>query len=131
MTIAPTTLRLGATLLKSPSMTVTAQLVRIAEGSRNEYGEWLPGGETVTDLRVVTSPATTEGSGQDREQLPEGLRKADIRKFWLQLEVAAIKAGVSGGDLIRYDSQDWQAVKLNDWGGFRELLCVKPEDIPA
>lgn len=118
--------QLGALIFANPHITVSAQLKRRSEGSRNTYGEWVPGTETTTDIVVVTEPM----SGQDRQQMEEGLREADARSFYTQAAASAIQAGVSGGDIIEYDSTTWQVVRIRDWGGYRQLFCVVPEAIP-
>lgn len=118
--------RSGSRILASPHLTEDAVLVRFADGTRNEYGEWVEGGETTTDIRVVTEPF----SGTDRENLPEGVREAEGRKFWTTLPVTAVKAGTQDGDLIRYDSKDYKVVRLNAWGGFSLAWAVLPEAIP-
>ena len=125
-TVAPITQRLGRTLLASQHLTVTAQIVRIGEGSRNDFGEWVPGSETFDDINVITEPMT----GQDREQLAEGLREVDGRIFYIKDAAVAITAGETGGDRINYLDKTWQVVKLQEWGGFRKLFTVVPEAEP-
>ena len=125
-TVAPITQRLGRTLLASQHLTVAAQIIRVGEGSRNDFGEWVPGTETPEDINVITEPM----SGQDREQLAEGLREADGRIFYLMDAAVAIEAGETGGDRIRFLDKTWQVVRLQEWGGFRKLFTVVPEAEP-
>ena len=118
--------RIGARLLDSPLAT-TASLHRQADGSRNEYGEFVPGAVTAIDINVVTVPI----SGEERESLPEGLRERDVRKFWLSGPVEAIVAGEQEGDIVRYKSTDFRVMQADDWDGFYEVLAVHPEAVPA
>ena len=123
---APTstlTRTLGLDALSDPDMLTPAQIVREAEGHRNEFGEWVPGETTTTDIQVVSEPL----GEQDRLLLEEGIRFAEGRKFLTRAAASAVRAGVSDGDLFRYGNETYRVVRLQDWGGFRVALCVVPE----
>lgn len=118
--------QMAAVIFSNPEVVETVQLKRTAEGDYNNFGEWVPGAETTTDTIVVTEPM----NGQDRQQLEEGLREADARSFYTQAAASAIQAGISGGDTIEYGGETWQVVRIRDWGGYRQLFAVVPEDCP-
>ena len=115
--------RVASRVLNSPNLTETAILVRQSPGSRNEYGEWVPGETSETAIIVATVPL----SGDERAVLPEGLRERDLRKFWTRMDVSAIVAGETEGDVIRFHGIDYRTVQVDDWGGFRQILAVRPE----
>lgn len=116
--------RMGERVLSSSQLTEPAVLIGSADGGRNEHGEWTAGADNETGIRVATVPVT----GRDRDLLPEALRLRDVRKFWLTHPADAITAGERDGDRIRYGDETFQIVRLHDWGGFREVMAVRPED---
>ena len=115
--------RAARRVLRSPHLTEAAVLLIQQPGSRNEYGEWMPGSTTDVPVRLVTAPL----NGDERAALPEGLRERDVRKFWTAADASAIVAGESEGDIVRHDSIEYRAIQVEDWGGFREILAVRPE----
>lgn len=112
--------------LRSSNLTEAAVIVSLASGDRNEHGEWVPGAKTETQILVVTAPVT----GEDRDQLPEGLRLSEARKFWTREAAASVRPGATDGDLVRYpatNGTEYRIVMVDDWGAFRELTAVRPE----
>lgn len=103
--------------IRAGLFTETATLKRQAAGSYVR-GKWEAGAETSSTIKIVTAPL----SGQERLALPEGLRQANVRKFYVATEV---RAGEEGGgtvaDVIGYDGKEWRAVIVQDWGGFWEV----------
>ena len=122
---SPLTRALGAEALSNPDLITLAQIIRQAQGDRNEHGEWVPGSETPFDIMVISEPLT----GQDRELLEEGIRDAEGRRFLTLAQASAIRAGVADGDRLVYGGTTYQAIRVDDWGGFRLVLCVVPEAI--
>ena len=118
---------LGRRVLRSKRLRTSATLYHQGEGGRNQYGEFVPGAITATAIKLVTAPTT----GQEREVLPEGLRERDVRRFWTLDAATAIVAGEDDGDWIRSGETVYRIVESRDWGGFRELMGVKPEIEPA
>ena len=116
-----------ASTLRSGNLTESAVIVRQAAGARNEHGEWVPGTATETTIRVVTAPVT----GEERDQLPEGLREKNVRKFWTSHPADAIRAGQADGDVVRHGGNEYRVVMVDDWGSFRELTTVQPESEAA
>ena len=110
-------------VLSSPALVETAILRRQLPGARDEYGDWIAGSTTETTLYLVTVPVT----GEERVELPEGLREREVRKFWTQADASAIVAGESGGDLIEHYGIEYRAIMVEDWGGFRQIIAVRPE----
>ena len=126
----PASRRLGARLVRSYQHSSLALLVRRL-GEYNDYGEWAEGDPVESDIRVVEAPL----SGQERLQLPEKLRERDLGRFWTTAEAEAIVVGTEDsdqdGDVIRFDGVEYRCVRVQNWGGFREVLGVKPEAAPA
>ena len=116
------TARLGR-VLRSPKLAVQATLIRFAPGDYAEDGEFVPGPATRTPVRVVTDPL----DGEKRQQLPEGLRELDVRRFWTTAQADAIRASESGGDMLRYRGISYRIVMLKEWSGFCELVGVRPD----
>ena len=115
--------RLGARLLASPNLTEPAQLYRQLEGSRNDYGEFIPGGFLEQDVTVITAPM----SGEERAILPEALRDLETRKFWVTTPVENIDlTHVIAGDAILWNNRAFRAAIVKEWGGFREVLATFP-----
>ena len=106
---------------------VDASLVQQMTGSRNEYGEFVPGATVTTVVRVVTVPLM----GDERDVLPEGLREKDVRKFWMTETVMAIVSGEADGDILRFDGIDYRVMRADNWSGFYEVLAVRPEAVPT
>ncbi|MCY3553735.1 MAG: hypothetical protein OXH56_00290 [Gemmatimonadetes bacterium] len=113
-----------AQALRSSYLTEAAVIVKTADGDRNEHGEWVPGAETETQILVVTAPVT----GEDREQLPEGLRLSEARKFWTLESSDAVREGEADGDVVRYPAEngtEYRVIMVDDWGAFRELMAIR------
>ena len=110
-------------LLRSPNVVEAATVIAYAPGRDNDFGEWVDGASTETDVELVTAPM----SGTERQQLPESLRKRNVRKFWTFAELAAVTPGENDGDQVRHKGIEYRIIRLNDWGGFRELIAVEPE----
>ena len=80
-------------------------------GSRNDYGEYVEGTITQTDIKVVTAPL----SGEERAILPEGLREIETRKFWLRENIEVIDDDHIG-DKIEYLGKQYRMVGVDQWG---------------
>ena len=118
---------LGADLLSDPNFTEDAILVKSSDGTRNTDGIFIPGKRKPTPISVVTAPL----SGEDRQQLPEGIREAEGRKFWLRDSISAVREGEAAGDYIRYGGEVFRIVLVKNWQGFSEAIGMRPEDIKA
>lgn len=114
--------RLASRVLLSPRLSEKATLITYAAGDYNSYGEWEDGAKTETSIDVVTAPL----SGQERQNLPEGLRERAVRKFWTSA-TASITPGQTQGTQIRYRNTLYRVVGMQDWRGFREIMAVRPE----
>lgn len=111
-------------VLRSAAFVESATLIHQTQGDHNEYGEWEPGQAVATDVDLVTVPLT----GQERQLLPEGLRERNVRRFYTLNVVAAIKPGISDGDLILFNSSKfYRIVDVRNWTGYREVVAVEPE----
>ncbi|MYC27948.1 MAG: hypothetical protein F4X63_08175 [Nitrospira sp. SB0662_bin_26] len=106
----------------SHQLSESATLIRETEGSRNMYGEFVPGVITETPVTVVTVPV----DGEERLILPEGLREEDLRKFYLRHDIEVLDDD-HAGDKIRYLSKEYRMMVAEDWGeGYTEAVGKYP-----
>ncbi len=103
-------------------------LIRQEPGSRNEFGEWVPGAETETELDVVSAPPS---AATVRDVLPEGARLHDWRTFWFEHSARPLRVGQgqTDGDVIEYAGIRYRIRHVQDWQphGFVEVLAVREE----
>ena len=98
-------LRLAKRLPKMP-FAEEIVLLRTMEGSRNEFGEYVPGGEERVPFQGASAPVT----GEARLALPEGLRNKDVRTFWGAKEIRL-------SDTIEYAGSTFEVFDAQNWGG--------------
>ena len=113
--------RLSARIFASASLTQPGRVYRQAAGARNEFGEFVPGGFSRTNVRLVSVPM----SGAERLVLPENLREVETRKFYIAGEVDAI-TDVTSGDALWTLDRFYRAEIVRDWAGYREVIASFP-----
>ena len=104
-----------------------ATLIRQEPGTDNEYGEWVSGQETRTDITVVSAPPD---AAKMRDVLPEGTRLSESRIFWIDgIEVKPVKVGLNAteGDVIEHKGTRYRVNQIEEWPGFVEVLGVREE----
>ena len=105
-----------------------ATLIRQEPGRWNDYGEWEEGAAQRTDIVLASSPL---GLGARREDLPEGARIENSRRFYLEVEAAPVRTGepATEGDVIEYADLRWRIKRVVDFRphGFVEALGVREE----
>ncbi len=104
-----------------------ATLIRQEPGGDNEYGEWVPGQETRTDITIVSAPPD---AAKMRDILPEGARLSESRMFWIDgVEVKPVRVGTGAteGDVIEYKGTCYRVQHVEEWPGFVEVLGVREE----
>ena len=104
-----------------------ATLIRQEPGTDNEYGEWVPGQETRTDITVVSAPPD---AARMREMLPEGTRLTESRTFWIAgVEVKPVRIGADAteGDVIEHQGTCYRVQHVEEWPGFVDVLGVREE----
>lgn len=103
----------------------SATVIIEAAGRRNQYGEWEPGASQSTAQLLATTPL----SGKERDDLPEGAREADARKFWLTSLAVPIRTGIgpTEGDRIVYDGTMYRAIRAEQWPGHWQVLGIRGE----
>lgn len=114
-------------------LTEPAALRRQAAGTRNEYGEFVPGATTDHDIRIITAPG-----GAARDPLPAGQRLSDMRTFWLEKSPQRGATAVSPlsetppreQDAIVYGNALYAINDILDWGDFWEIRTLKSDDTP-
>lgn len=116
-------------------------LVREAPGTRNEFGEYVPGATTNTTLSAVVQPIGLQGGGTVRNILPEGATLSDYR--WIDIlvdddqDVRPLRVGTNqtGSDVFQYDGFSWEIFDENVWdkNGHVEAVIVRKDaqDDPA
>ena len=111
------------------------EIVRQAAGSRNEYGEFVPGATTTEPVRMAVEPATAGplSGGENRDMQPSGARLRDVKRFFLPSngDVAPIRVGTSQteADVIRYAGTDYSVVRVDSYEAFGhiEILGMRPD----
>lgn len=103
------------------------EIIRQAAGSRNEYGEFVPGATTTEPVRMAV-----EG-GENRDMQTSGARLRDMKRFFLPTngDVAPIRVGTSQteADIIRYAGTDYTVLRVDSYEAFGhiEILGIRPD----
>ena len=100
-----------ASRLLSNALAEDAVLIEETMGGRNEYGEYVEGTITQTDIKVVTAPL----SGEERAILPEALREIETRHFWVRHDLEILDHD-HRGDKIEYLGREFRVVNVEQWG---------------
>lgn len=106
------------------------EIVRQAAGSRNEYGEFVPGATTTEPVRMAVEPVT---GGENRDMQPSGARLRDVKRFFLPSngDVAPIRVGTSQteADVIRYAGTEYSVVRVDSYEAFGhiEIVGMRPD----
>lgn len=106
------------------------EIVRQAAGSRNEYGEFVPGATTTEPVRMAVEPVT---GGENRDMQPSGARLRDVKRFFLPSngDVAPIRVGTSQteADVIRYAGTDYTVLRVDSYEAFGhiEIVGMRPD----
>ena len=108
----------------------SATLIRQEPGARNEYGEWVSGPETRTDVFVVSAPPD---KAETRDILPEGARLSESRMFWIEgpdVDTVRVIGKTAEGDAIEHNGARYIVRHVEDWSreGFVEVLGIREED---
>ena len=119
--MSATAARLGARVLRSPHFQEPGRVYRQSPGFRNQYGEFEPGGFSRADVLLVTWPVT----GQERTQLPEGLREKEMRRFVFLNDVRGVSPEHEG-DAVWHDNRFYRVEIPEQWAGFRSVLASYP-----
>ena len=97
-----------------------ADRVRTLPGAFNDDGEFVEGAETVEPVKLITAPIQDE----DREILPAGLQSIASRLFWTFADVQGVNDDADS-DILRYAGLDYRAARIQNWGGFLEIVGVQ------
>lgn len=111
------------------------EIVRQAAGSRNEYGEFVPGAATTEPVRMAVEPAASGllYGGEDRDMQKSGSRLRDMKRFFLPTngDVAPIRVGTdqTEADVIRYAGTDYTVLRVDAYDAFGhiEILGIRPD----
>ena len=106
-----------ARLLRTRRWTEDATLVQEGAGTRNEFGEFVPGATTETAVKVRSGPVGGDG-GVTRWQIPEGERIQDYRSFlMIGRSVAPIRVGTgqTDGDVLVYQGIRYRIADAQPW----------------
>jgi hypothetical protein len=110
-------------------------LIRESAGSRNEYGEYVPGATTSVSLRAVVQPVAFQGQHTMRDMLPEGATLSDYRYIDILADSAQtirpLRVGTNqtGADVFQFESLDWEVFDGNIWdrNGHISALLVRKD----
>ena len=111
-----------ASMLDNPGWAEKAERVRKVI-TRDPWSDVTASRDVTVPIKVVTVPV----SADDRALAPEGTREREMRKFWTRSTLISVVEGVADGDIVRYNSIDFQIVRVDTWGAFIEALGVRPE----
>ena len=101
-------------------------------GSRNQYGEFVPGAAVDKAVAVATAPA-----GEFRQPQLSGQRLVADRTFWVDksaargaatadgTEQAAALTALRESDVIVWGGSEWVVNEVDDWGDFMELRTLR------
>ena len=105
-----------------------ATLLRRAEGSRDENGEWVPGQETETQIRLSIQPPPGKDKFANFERVIEtgGLRLAGLVVVYSAVELRPAGDGTIG-DLIRTGGVSYRVVAVESWGAYWTALAERLE----
>ena len=109
-----------------------ATLKRRAPGTRNDYGEFVEGAETSTDILVNSQPPPGKDrwSNRVRELEEGGLRLQGAVVFYTQTELRPAAEGV-GADIVEYSGTLYTISAVENWGGFFAALATRVEPQPG
>lgn len=116
--------------LNNPLFTEPVVLNRESTGSRNEWGEYVPGAITSTDHNSSVEPLTTQDGQEIRQILPEGNRISDMKRFFIATtdeDIAkSLRVGTNqtNADTVTYNGLDWIIVKVTDFARHGHLNIV-------
>ena len=110
------------------SFGTVAMLVRKTEGSRNKYGEWVPGKDIETLIRVAIQPPPGKDKFANFERVIEegGLRLAGLVVLYSETELRPAGDGTIG-DLIRAAGIAYRVVASEHWGAYWAALAERIE----
>ena len=108
-----------------------ATLIRRAVGVRDQYGEWIEGAETSTDIQVNAQPPPGKDrwSNRVRELEEGGLRLQGALVFYTPTELRAAGEGV-GADTVEHDGTTYTIVAVEKWPGHFAALASRVEPQP-
>lgn len=105
-----------------------AVLVQREPGERDLFGEWLPGVEIRTDIRVASRPGSHE-----RKPSMAAVRESGDRMFLIDGPLSrAIRTSTSesiatDGDVIEYRGDVWRVVDVESWDESNYGTEVEPD----
>ena len=103
--------------MSNPILTFPTQITLISKGigTRNEFGEYVPGSTVEKSILVAIMPITNE-----RDVLEAGVRHKDTIKFFSNEEIKAVKVGAnqSEGDTIVWQNIRYKVSDARYWQGF-------------
>ena len=117
--------------LKTHRIWESFTLEREMPGSRNEYGEFVPGATEIIALKGRSSPTGMDG-GVFRDALTEGARLRDHRTFLLVDQDALpirVGAGQTQADVLVYGGIRYRVLDAQPWTpvGLLPVLAIREE----
>ena len=95
---------------------------REASGSRNEFGEWVPGAMTETALRASVQPVRLE----DVDEARDGTRLVDYRKVLVPASGALAAAHEqAGADRVVIEGSEFVVETSESWRGHTRAIVLR------
>lgn len=91
------------------------QIKRVSQA--NSFGE-----NVITSVPFETIGSVQPASGKVINRLPEALRVADVKSFWIKGEITATEPG-KYTDIIVCKGKRYQVQSVQDWSNFGEGYC--------
>ena len=108
----------------------SATLIREGVGSRNEFGEWVPGAAVKTPIRVTAQPPGGPKTWTQFQRYVEegGIRLSGAIVFWTVTPLQAAGDGTVG-DVILYDGTRYRVRVVERWQGYDTALAewIEPQ----
>ena len=120
---APLVAQVANDVLSISEFLLPATLITRSPGSRNEYGEWVRGGETRLDIDVVLVPGV-----KDRKALPEGLDDKELVTIYYHGEIESLRAGMSDGDIVILNGRRYRAIMVERWNAYTVMTGEKQSE---
>ena len=110
-------------------------LIRAAPGSRDDNDEYVPGGETRTDIAFASYPSGSGGGGGGGTSETPGQAGDRVRAdriFVLRSSARTTRIGENeaGPDVIERerDGLRYRVVRAKDWGRLTQVFAVREDD---
>ena len=115
-------------LITNPKFSENIAVVEQQPGRRDDDDNYIPGVETQTSMKAVTSPLTPDHQHLVREGT--GARQEDYRVFYVADDrIRSLRSGTqqTAGDCLIYEGLRWDVDSVEYWPkfGFSVVLAIR------